>query len=292
MSRLKVSNVDAGKPSDYWGNSSYYGILTSNSVLGYLGTQGSFNLDITCNGYRDDNNLWASDRINGEVGASQISLEPGGDIVFYSQANKNIGDTYTLESSMIVDPGTVYITNCAFSVSESFAKPTNLPGLNNTVYGFRVVPEGTVYASRDNGPAYYANRSNTGDLFSLRRQGTQVGTISITSSAVSYNTGSDYRLKENVVLLDSAIDRLKQLKPSRFNFKVEPNTVVDGFIAHEVQSVVPESVTGSKDALDENGDPEYQGIDQSKLVPLLTAALQESISRIEALEVQIQNLTQ
>lgn len=70
----------------------------------------------------------------------------------------------------------------------------------------------------------------------------------------------------------------------RFNFLADPLKTVDGFLAHEAQAVVPESVTGTKDAIDEDGNPDYQAIDQSKLVPLLTAALQEALNRITALE--------
>ena len=123
-----------------------------------------------------------------------------------------------------------------------------------------------------------------GNVARFARGTTSVGTISVTASATSYNTTSDYRLKENVVSLSGAIARLNQLPVHRFNFIADPGTVVDGFIAHEAAAVVPECVTGLKDAVDEDGDPVYQGIDQSKLVPLLTAALQESIAKIEQLE--------
>jgi hypothetical protein len=74
------------------------------------------------------------------------------------------------------------------------------------------------------------------------------------------------------------------LKPSRFNFITHPDRTVDGFIAHEVAEVVPEAVTGAKDAVDEEGQPSYQGIDQAKLVPLLVATIQELEARITALE--------
>ena len=114
-----------------------------------------------------------------------------------------------------------------------------------------------------------------------------VGSITTNGSATAYVTSSDYRLKENITLLDGAIARLNQLPVHRFNFIADPDTVVDGFIAHEAAAVVPESVTGEKDEEDENGNPVYQGIDQSKLVPLLTAALQEAIAKIEALEARI-----
>jgi hypothetical protein len=111
-----------------------------------------------------------------------------------------------------------------------------------------------------------------------------IGTITTTSSSTAYNTSSDYRLKENVVGMSGATERLKQLKPSRFNFIADADTTVDGFLAHEVQDIVPEAITGTKDAVDADGNPKYQGIDQSKLVPLLVATIQELEARIAALE--------
>ena len=133
-----------------------------------------------------------------------------------------------------------------------------------------------------------------------------VGSIRISGTVTDYLTTSDYRLKENVVEITDGIDRIKQLRPSRFNFIANPSVTVDGFIAHEAQTVVPEAVSGEHNGvqtwketdelpegvsvgdpkLDEDGNtiPEYQGIDQSKLVPLLTAALQEAIAKIETLE--------
>ena len=115
----------------------------------------------------------------------------------------------------------------------------------------------------------------------------QVGSISMNGSATSFTTSSDYRLKENVVPLTGAADRLNQLQVHRFNFIADPDTTVDGFIAHEAQAVVPEAVTGTHDEVDDDGNPVYQGIDQSKLVPLLTAALQEALAKIETLETRL-----
>lgn len=112
---------------------------------------------------------------------------------------------------------------------------------------------------------------------------TQIGSISMTNIATAYNTASDYRLKENVVEMTGSVDRVKQLKPSRFNF-ISDDKTVDGFLAHEVSSVVPEAIHGEKDAVDDQGNIIYQGIDQSKLVPLLVGAIKELTARIEALE--------
>jgi|5B_taG_2_1085324.scaffolds.fasta_scaffold53020_2 hypothetical protein len=118
--------------------------------------------------------------------------------------------------------------------------------------------------------------------------GTLVGRVTSDGSTTNYATSSDYRLKENVSYDFDATTRLKQLKPARFNWIAdESNTTVDGFIAHEVSSVVPEAVIGEKDAVDADGNIDPQGIDQSKLVPLLTKALQEQQATIEALTARI-----
>ena len=149
----------------------------------------------------------------------------------------------------------------------------------------------------------------------------QCGYIMTNGSATSFVTSSDYRLKENVVDLTGASARVNQLNPSRFNFIADgTDTVVDGFLAHEVADVVPEAITGTKDAMrdeeyevtpaveatyDEDGNeltaaveavmgthsvPDYQGIDQSKLVPLLTAALQEALTEIASLKTRVEAL--
>jgi hypothetical protein len=114
-----------------------------------------------------------------------------------------------------------------------------------------------------------------------------VGQIKTQNTTTSYVTSSDYRLKENIVTDWDATTRLKQLKPSRFNFKTDKATTMDGFLAHEVSSIVPEAITGEKDAVDEDGNIDPQGIDQAKLVPLLTKALQEAISEIDTLKAKV-----
>jgi hypothetical protein len=114
-----------------------------------------------------------------------------------------------------------------------------------------------------------------------------IGSITGAASSVAYNTSSDYRLKENVDYDFNALNRVAQLKPARFNFIADADTTVDGFLAHEVQDIVPEAITGEKDAVDDEGNPEYQGIDQSKLVPLLTKAIQEQQAQIDALQSEI-----
>ena len=114
----------------------------------------------------------------------------------------------------------------------------------------------------------------------------RIGLIRTSGSGTIYNTTSDYRLKENAVAISDGITRLKTLKPYRFNFKIEPDKTVDGFFAHEV-TAVPEAITGTKDEVDSDNKPVYQGIDHSRLIPLLTAALQEAVTKIETLETKV-----
>ena len=132
----------------------------------------------------------------------------------------------------------------------------------------------------------FARHGSDGECVRFQRNNIDVGSVDVTGSGTSYNTSSDYRLKENVVAISDGITRLKTLKPSRFNFKVDTDKTVDGFLAHEV-TAVPEAITGTKDEIDEDNKPVYQGIDQSKIVPLLTAALQEAIAKIEVLETKV-----
>ena len=114
---------------------------------------------------------------------------------------------------------------------------------------------------------------------------TGIGSISTNGTTTAYNTSSDYRLKTNIVPLANAVARVKLLQPKNFTWISAPEQgVAEGFIAHELKTVVDDAVFGEKDAVDANGNPKYQGVDASMLVPLLTAALQEAIARIEALE--------
>jgi hypothetical protein len=168
---------------------------------------------------------------------------------------------------------------------------------SNSSTGIRLLGSGTVHATRNNEYSYVGRREGSdGGIMLFRRDSNNVGSISVTYSGTAFNTSSDYRLKENVTAISDGITRLKTLKPSRFNFKVNKDTTVDGFLAHEVSSIVPEAISGTKDkvASEDNketgvkkGDPIYQQIDQSKLVPLLTAALQEAITKIETLETKV-----
>ena len=152
----------------------------------------------------------------------------------------------------------------------------------------------TATAQWDRGAGQGGNNSTA---LEFKHGGSTKGSVTYNDGSTSYNTSSDYRLKENEVAISDGITRLKTLKPYRFNFKTNPDKTVDGFFAHEV-TAVPEAITGEKDATetytDENGEEQTriapQSIDQSKLVPLLTAALQEAITEIESLKARVTTL--
>ena len=154
------------------------------------------------------------------------------------------------------------------------------PGNTNTTEGSSFKWDGRFFHSMPGTWGLMNRNDSDGTLCVFAREGVHVGNIGVNSSSTSYNTSSDYRLKENVTAISDGITRLKTLKPSRFNFKVDKDKTVDGFIAHEV-TAVPEAITGEKDG------SEMQQIDQSKLVPLLTAALQETIKEVETLKTKV-----
>ena len=216
---------------------------------------------------------------NGNCGMSICSSTSGeGNINFIDSGDTNIGRIQYTHSD----------NKMQFRTNDGIRMTLDSSG-NVLVNGTTVRAKHTV--SRSDASAYnYASISvsNQPDHFVFYNDGTVTGSIARSGGAgVSYNTSSDHRLKQGVEDMTGAIDRVKALAPKRFNFISDADTTVDGFLAHEAQAVVPEAVTGTHNEVDDDGNPVIQGIDQSKLVPLLTAALKESIAKIEALEARV-----
>ena len=161
----------------------------------------------------------------------------------------------------------------------------NSGGTVNATYQFD-------YAPATGGIIVNANASFTGNATAIQFRtapSTVSGSITLTNngSTTAYVTVSDYRLKENETALTNSIARLKLLKPLKFNWKSQPDNIVDGFFAHEVATVVPDAVMGEKDAVDSDNNPIFQGLDSTRIIPLLTAALQEAITEIETLKTKV-----
>ena len=166
---------------------------------------------------------------------------------------------------------------------------TCIDGSASPTERMRITSDGTIRSSGVTGSNIVCinNGATNTALIYFRTTSAELGKIRINGAGVAYDTTSDYRLKENIEPITDAVARLQALKPWRFNFTSHPDVTVDGFLAHEAQEVVPEAVGGHKDEEDADGNPVYQGIDQSKLVPLLTAALQEAIGEIESLKARV-----
>ena len=150
-----------------------------------------------------------------------------------------------------------------------------------------IIGEGRVYHTTGD-YIYSASVAGAIRFRLLHTGGGHIAVSNPTSGGVSYSTSSDYRLKENESTINNALTTVKALKPYQFTWKHD-SKVGQGFFAHEVLETTPNSraVLGTKDAVDSEGNPEYQQLDYSKLVPLLTAALQEAVAKIETLETKV-----
>jgi len=173
---------------------------------------------------------------------------------------------------------------------------------NASVNGFSADTSYTIIASSGQTVLYVNRNTNTGEIQQFRYNNGAVGNVSTNGSNCTFNSTSDYRLKENVAPMTGALDKVAQLKPVTYQWKKD-GQYGEGFIAHELAEVCPEAVTGEKDAVelvdikDEEGNvigqeekPIYQAIDQSVLVATLTAAIQELNAKVEAQAVRIAEL--
>jgi hypothetical protein len=146
---------------------------------------------------------------------------------------------------------------------------------------------GYSYFTRSGGYALLVNRiTSTGDLVNFTYNGSSNGTVSTNGTNVSYNTSSDYRLKEKIAPMTGALDKVSQLKPCTYTWKATGEDG-QGFIAHELQEIFPDAVHGEKDAVDEDGNIKPQGIDTSFLVATLTAAIQELKAELDATKAEV-----
>jgi len=248
-----------------------------NNGAGYYGTAGSYGnngqpyIGFSCDA-EESANTFATRGAKGNIITGDLS----GNLTF-AQITTATGTNQSPQNRMTLNASGSLLVN---STTATTATKFQATGAGGTFAG-------TFVNAFGNAGYGVAISSGSGEAMYFYHGGTivsPVGRIVTSSSATSYITSSDYRLKENVVAMSGATERLKQLNPSRFNFIADADTTVDGFLAHEVQDVVPEAITGTKDAVDADGNPDYQGIDQSKLVPLLVATIQELEARLTALE--------
>lgn len=165
-----------------------------------------------------------------------------------------------------------------------------LVGTTSNSLSTKVFVSGSIGAQQTYGPMFVSNENNTDNVgrssFNFQRGGSTVGQITTTNSTCAYTSVSDYRLKENIAPMIGALGKVAQLKPCTFTWKSN-SFIGQGFIAHELQEVIPDCVTGEKDAVNEDGSIKPQGIDTSFLVATLTAAIQEQQALIQQLQADV-----
>lgn len=156
-----------------------------------------------------------------------------------------------------------------------------------TAVGIRLMNNNQVQASKSGDWSFrMGRRDSSGIITEVYYNSSRVGDIATNGSNTTYNSASDYRLKENVQPMAGALGKVAALKPVTFTWKAT-GTNDEGFLAHELQAVVPQAVRGEKDEVDADGNPVYQSIDTSVLVATLTAAIQEQQATIESLTARI-----
>jgi hypothetical protein len=244
--------------------------------------------------------------VTGTVTADGLTVEADGTHIYLKQTNGDFGHQFR----QINDGGALQIGR---NVSGTFTEAMRITSAGKIGIGTSSISSTLEIVPPDTSAIIETHSFNTSAQNHMQMRnnsGTEVGSIYVTTTSTSYFTSSDYRLKTAVNYDWDATTRLKQLRPARFEWIVDGDDAVpvDGFLAHEVQDVVPEAISGTKDAmrdeeyevtpavLDEDGNevtpavmgtrsvPDYQGIDQSKLVPLLVKTILELEARITALE--------
>ena len=201
------------------------------------------------------------------IGLVRSAAFGGGSLCFYNNNSGAAGDFTTADERMRIDSSGVFLVGTSSTFDNvSFLITQVLGGLSTKIAGTGLTTQMSFF--NDNG---------------------RVGYIGTSGTATSYNTSSDYRLKENIAPMTGALDTVLQLKPVTYKWKVDGSDG-QGFIAHELQAVVPDCVTGEKDAVDAEGNPQYQGIDTSFLVATLTAAIQEQQALITQLQADVATL--
>ena len=239
-----------------------------------------------------------SSAVGGNVATFRSTATNGGYVFFQGSGSSPTATGYIGAASKlntggsVTDFGMTAVTNLVF-------------GTNDGTERMRITSGGDLYIGGTTGT--YGSRltlfSGGGSNVIESRQtgsGTQyhviymnsngaVGSVTTTGSATSFNTSSDYRLKENIAPMTGALAKVAQLKPVTYTWKATGETS-QGFIAHELQAIVPDCVTGEKDAVDDNGNPIHQGVDTSFLVATLTAAIQELKAELDATKAEVQAL--
>jgi hypothetical protein len=260
-------NLGLGTAPSAWGAGTSVIDLNTGGSAGAIASSGT--LSIANNGFFNGTN-WIYKNSSTALTYQLISGQHRWNIA----ASGTAGNTISFTQAMTLDAsGNLLVGTTVTTPAQS------------NVTGFKV-GGGQIECNGVDTQAAILGRSNNGQVILFYSAGSQAGNISNSSTTTSYNGTSDYRLKENITPLTNALAVVAQLKPCTYTWKYD-NRLDNGFIAHELQEVLPNAVTGEKDAVDKNGNPQYQGIDPRMIVATLTAAIQEQQALITTLTERI-----
>lgn len=258
----------AGQSAAYYvsqfGNAAFYGISTNEArmtVNAYVDSGGT-------NRYISNGFATRHDQKDGVYTWRIAASGTAGNAISFTQAM-----TLTAAGNLLVGMTTVQTGIAADPVGIS-------------LYGSTANGVGVFVRSSSDSVLYVNNKTSGGSLVTFYNGGNAVGSITSNGTTTAYNTTSDYRLKENVTPMTGALATVAQLKPCTYTWRAD-GSAGQGFIAHELQSVVPDCVTGTKDAVDAEGKPQYQGVDTSFLVATLVSAIQEQQAIITKLQADV-----
>ena len=213
------------------------------------------------------------------------------DIAYFSRPDAAVRAKIALDGSGIINFGTSTNHPLAFLTNNTERMRIDSGGalLIGVSTASTTLFQEIKYTTTAAGTRYINTSSSSSTVMDFVANSSQVGSISTSGSATTYSTSSDYRLKENIAPMTGALDKVAQLKPCTYTWKLDGKDG-QGFIAHELQAVCPDAVVGEKDAVDADGNIKPQGIDTSFLVATLTAAIQELKTELDSVKAELQTL--
>jgi len=236
------------------------------------------------------------DVVNSQISGNHVGSadDDKGGLFFYTNGGSGLGERMRItDNKIVINPDAIdqdfQIASDSNSNMLFVDAGSNFVGINKN----NAVSTCDMSMNAGSTPGIQTQNLTTGTtnlVLDVRSNGTStIGTINATNTATQFNTSSDYRLKENVETLKDGLDRLNQLKPVQFTWKVD-DSFSEGFIAHEVDEVFSDAVTGEKDAVDDKGEIKPQQVDYGRITPLLVKAIQEQQEQIEELKAEIATL--